>query len=140
MLFRSRRCRSDFVEMEVLPQTALPPTLSTVVADEADPVSAHGDYTAAIRAGHIEQGLLGLGGEVSEGPGATCILRGEDDFVMTDRHTLLGIAETNPCQQRPGWDDIGLNPRAPVIVTQQNVTAFAHGDEPWASHCDIEKQ
>ena len=83
---------------------------------------------------------MGLGGKVSEGPRATRILRGENDFVMTYRHTLLGIAETNPCQQRSGWNDIGLSPRAPVIVTQKHMTPLAHGDDPLAGHCDIEKQ
>jgi hypothetical protein len=103
-------------------------------------VSAHSDYTAAIFAGHIEQGLLGLGSKVSEVPRTTCVLRGENDLVMTNRYTLLGVAETNPCQQCSGWNGIGLSPRAPVIVTQKNMTALAHSDEPLAGHCDIEKQ
>ena len=59
---------------------------------------------------------------------------------MTDCHTLLGIAETNPCQQRPGWNDIGLSPRASVIVTEKDMTSLAHSDEPLAGHCDVEKQ
>jgi hypothetical protein len=103
-------------------------------------VSAHSDYAAAICAGHIEQGLLGLGGKVSEGPRTTRVLRGENDLVMTNRHTLLGVAETNPCQQCSGWNGIGLSPRASVVVTQKNLAALAHSDEPLTGHCYIEKQ
>jgi hypothetical protein len=59
---------------------------------------------------------------------------------MTDRHTLPGVAETNPCQQRSGWNGIGLSPRTSVVVTQKNMTALTHSDEPLPGHCDIEKQ
>jgi hypothetical protein len=68
------------------------------------------------------------------------VLRNQYGLVVTYCYTLLSIAETNARQQHLRWNDIRLNPRAAVIVTQQDMTALSDGNEPLAGRCNIEKQ
>jgi hypothetical protein len=77
---------------------------------------------------------------VREGPGTAGVLRDQYSFVVTYCHTSCSVAETNARQQRPCRNDIRLNPRAAIIVTQQDMTALSHSNEPLAGGCNIEKQ
>jgi hypothetical protein len=77
---------------------------------------------------------------MSKSPGTARVLRAQDDFVVTDRHPSLRVAETNTRQQRAGWNDICLSPRTAVIVTQKNMASLADSHEPLACHGDIEEQ
>ena len=77
---------------------------------------------------------------MSEGPGTARVLRNQYGLVVTYCYASFGVAETNARQQHMRWNDIRLNPRAAVIVTQQDMTALSDGNEPLAGRCDIEKQ
>ncbi len=77
---------------------------------------------------------------MGETPGTARVLRNQYCLVVTYCYASFSVAETNTRQQHPRWNDIRLNPRAAVIVTQQDMTAFSDGHEPLAGRCDSEKQ
>jgi len=67
-------------------------------------------------------------------------VRHQNDFVVADRHTLLGVTEADSGQQRSSWNALGLPPTLAVVVTQQDVTPLAHRHQPLARKGNIEKQ
>jgi len=59
---------------------------------------------------------------------------------VTDRHAFLGVAETNPGQQRPSWHALRLNPRLTVVVTQQDMASVSHRHQALTRGGHIEKK